>query len=43
MATGTPEDPWTLKTPPGRSEFQAWRDETLDPPAPPPVAFANLP
>ena len=31
--TGTPEDPWTLRTPPGRSEYQAWRDETLDPPA----------
>ncbi len=31
--TGTPDDPWTLKTPPGRSEYQAWRDETLDPPA----------
>ena len=33
MATGTPEDPWTLKTPPGSSEYQAWRDESLDPPA----------
>jgi hypothetical protein len=31
--TGTPEDPWTLKTPPGSSEYQAWRDESLDPPA----------
>ena len=31
--TGTPHDPWILKTPPGRSEYQAWRDETLDPPA----------
>ena len=30
---GTPEDPWTLKTPPGSSEYQAWRDESLDPPA----------
>jgi hypothetical protein len=30
---GTPEDPWVLTTPPGKSEFQAWRDETLDPPA----------
>ncbi|MDJ0952721.1 MAG: hypothetical protein QNJ81_03480 [Acidimicrobiia bacterium] len=30
---GTPDDPWTLQTPPGRSEYQAWRDETLDPPA----------
>jgi hypothetical protein len=26
-------DPWTLKTPPGTSEYQAWRDESLDPPA----------
>lgn len=31
--TGTPEDPWVLKTPPGRSEYSAWRNETLDPPA----------
>ncbi|MEM8708447.1 MAG: DUF6855 family protein [Actinomycetota bacterium] len=31
--TGTPEDPWILTTPPGKSEFDAWRDETLDPPA----------
>src|SRR6202051_3669966 len=30
---GTPEAPWELKTPPGTSEYQAWRDETLDPPA----------
>jgi hypothetical protein len=33
MAEGTPEDPWQLKTPPGTSEYQAWRDESLDPPA----------
>ncbi len=31
--TGTPDDPWLLKTPPGTSEFQAWRDEARDPPA----------
>lgn len=31
--SGTPEDPWTLKTPPLRSEYQVYRDETLDPPA----------
>ena len=31
--SGTPDDPWTLKTPPGSSEYQAWRDESLDPPA----------
>ena len=24
---------WTLKTPPGKSEYQAYRDETADPPA----------
>ena len=31
--TGTSGDPWTLKTPPGASEFQAYRDEASDPPA----------
>ncbi len=30
---GTPEDPWILQTPPGKSEYQAYRDETSDPPA----------
>jgi Family of unknown function (DUF6855) len=30
---GTREDPWLLKTPPGSSEFTAFRDEALDPPA----------
>ena len=30
---GTPETPWALKTPPGTSDFLAWRDATLDPPA----------
>ncbi len=30
---GTEESPWELKTPPGTSEFQAYRDETSDPPA----------
>jgi hypothetical protein len=30
---GTREQPWMLKTPPGTSEFQAFRDDTLDPPA----------
>jgi hypothetical protein len=33
MADGTPSDPWRLKTPPGSSEYEAWRDESLDPPA----------
>jgi hypothetical protein len=32
-SAGTKEAPWKLKTPPGTSEFEAWRDETLDPPA----------
>lgn len=30
---GTPDSPWTLKTPPGSSEFTAYRDEAADPPA----------
>jgi hypothetical protein len=30
---GTRDQPWTLKTPPGSSEFLAFRDEALDPPA----------
>ena len=30
---GSAAMPWSLKTPPGSSEFQAWRDATLDPPA----------
>jgi hypothetical protein len=33
MADGTPESPWRLTTPPGTSEYEAWRDESLDPPA----------
>jgi hypothetical protein len=32
VAKGTVEDPWVLKTPPGTSEYQMWRDETADPP-----------
>ena len=31
--SGTAEDPWILTTPPGSSEFDAWRDESSDPPA----------
>jgi hypothetical protein len=31
--SGIAEDPWTLLTPPGKSEYQAYRDETADPPA----------
>ena len=30
---GTKDQPWTLKTPPGTSEFAAYRDETSAPPA----------
>jgi hypothetical protein len=30
---GTKEHPWTLKTPPGTSDYQMYRDETADPPA----------
>jgi hypothetical protein len=30
--SGTRDDPWILKTPPLTSEFQMYRDETLDPP-----------
>ena len=31
--SGTPEDPWTLSTPPGGSQFTAWREPQADPPA----------
>jgi hypothetical protein len=31
--TGTPEDPWHLTTPPGNSEFEAYRDPGAAPPA----------
>jgi hypothetical protein len=30
--TGTKEDPWVLKTPPGTSEYTMYRDESADPP-----------
>jgi hypothetical protein len=30
---GTKESPWKLKTPPGTSEFEAYRDEAANPPA----------
>ena len=30
---GTPDDPWQLKTPPSKSEFEAYRDPDSDPPA----------
>jgi hypothetical protein len=31
--TGTGEDPWILRTPPGASEYRMYRDESGDPPA----------
>jgi len=31
--SGSREDPWTLSTPPGKSKYQAYRDEAADPPA----------
>jgi len=31
--SGTREDPWRLKTAPGTSEYQMYRDESADPPA----------
>jgi hypothetical protein len=31
--SGTPEDPWALTTPPGKSSYQVYRDEAADPPA----------
>ena len=32
--SGTAEDHWVLSTPPGGSEFEAWRDEAAGPPPP---------
>jgi hypothetical protein len=32
-AAGTKDDPWKLTTPSGTSEYEMYRDETLDPPA----------
>ncbi len=33
MSEGTKQNPWKLKTPPGTAEFEAYRDETANPPA----------
>src|SRR5499433_861312 len=30
---GTSDKPWVLKTPPGSSEFEAYRDDVAEPPA----------
>src|ERR1700728_2771853 len=31
--SGTAADPWILATPPGKSDFEAWRDPDAEPPA----------
>jgi hypothetical protein len=31
--SGTRDDPWKLKTPPGTSDYEMYRDESADPPA----------
>jgi hypothetical protein len=33
MSGGTKDAPWKLKTPSGSSEYEAYRDESLNPPA----------
>lgn len=33
VGSGTQDAPWKLKTPPGTSEYEAWRDEAATPPA----------
>jgi hypothetical protein len=30
--SGSPDDPWVLRTPPGTSEYRMHRDDTADPP-----------
>jgi hypothetical protein len=32
QASGTKDDPWNLKTPPQTSDYQMYRDDTVDPP-----------
>ena len=32
QGTGTKDDPWQLKTPPGTSEYTMYRDDSVDPP-----------
>ena len=32
QGSGTKDDPWQLKTPPGTSEYTMYRDDTADPP-----------
>jgi hypothetical protein len=33
QGSGTKESPWALKTPPGTSDYEAYRDGAADPPA----------
>ena len=33
VGSGTAQDPWLLATPPGKSEFEAWKDEASEPPS----------
>ena len=33
MAAGTKDDPWVLRTPPGTSHYEMWREPEVDPPA----------
>lgn len=33
FGSGTPEDPWVLKTPPLTSEYTVWCDQTSEPPS----------
>ena len=33
LGKGTKAEPWNLTTPSGGSDYQAWRDEALNPPA----------
>jgi hypothetical protein len=32
IGSGTRDDPWVLRTPPGQSEYRAYRDPDADPP-----------
>ncbi len=33
IGSGTKDDPWQLKTPPGSSEYTMYRDDTTEPPS----------
>jgi hypothetical protein len=33
QGSGTKDSPWVLQTPPGTSEYEAYRDDAADPPA----------